>query len=328
LLAASPAAAQDTTFPNHIPFDAAKGEIAEGVAVDQVGNVFVSFGSGSATRGEIVKFTPSGARSVLAELPSGVAGLAVDASANVYAATGSGVFRVDRQGRAVLLPGTEQIVAANALAFDHRGNLYVTESFSFDPPFTAYPGCNPDLPAFGRGGIWRIPPGGTAALWLRDDLLSGMCHIPGVPFPIGANGIACYQDGLYVVNTERGLVVRVPVLPNGDPGPVGIVAHVPEPYPTDPPVPPGADGIALDLQGNFYLAMPSHNVVVRMSPDGKSWETIGTAADFIDAPGSLAFGTGKGERTSLFITSMAMFPGGAGPGLVKIDAGIPGLPLP
>ena len=163
-------------------------------------------------------------------------------------------------------------------------------------------------------------------MWLRDDLLTGLGTTPGLPFPVGANGIAYYHGALYVVNTERGIVVRIPVLPSGAPGTIEVAAPVPEPYPS--PVPPGADGIALDVHGNFYLAMPSHNVVVRVSADRKSWETIATGADSIDVPGSLAFGTGKGERTSLFITSMAMFPGGLGPSLVKIDAGIPGLPLP
>lgn len=306
LLAAEPASAQKTTFPNYIPFNAAP----EGVAVDKVGNVFVSI------PGQILKFTPSGEKSVLVDLgPSTPAGLAVDAIGNVFAARPfGGVSRVDRRGNAELLPGTEWIALANGLAFDPEGNLYVTESFSFDGG------------SFGQGGIWRIPPGRSAEVWLRDELLTGLGTTPGLPFPIGANGIAYYKGALYVVNTERGIVVRISVLPSGDPGTIEVAAPVPIPYPS--PVPPGADGLALDVHGNFYLAMPSHNVVVRMSPDGKSWETIGTAADFLDAPGSLAFGTGKGERTSLFITSMSMFPGGAGPGLVKIEAGVPGLPLP
>jgi hypothetical protein len=52
-----------------------------------------------------------------------------------------------------------------------------------------------------------------------------------------------------------------------------------------------------------------------------------------DFPASLFFGTGKGERQSLFVTNLGMgvsrVPGlpWAGPGLVKIDAGVPGDPL-
>ena len=324
-LVGSSARAAGGAFPAYIPFDAAAGESPEGVAVDKRGNVYVSIGGGFGTRGEIWKFTPSGQKSVLIDFGTpGAVGLAVDAVGNLYVARGTwpntGVYRVDRDGQAIRLPGTENIVCPNALAFDQKGNLFVTESFSFDPPLIVGP--------LGQGGIWVIPRGGTAKLWLRDELLSGLGQIPGIPAPIGANGIAYRHGTLFVVNTELGIVVRVPVLPNGAPGAIEIAAQIPEPYPTDPPVPPGADGLALDVHGNFYLPMPSHNVVMRLSPDGQSWQVIATAADNVDTPGSVAFGTGKGERTSLFITSMALFPGGVGPGLVKIDAEIPGLPLP
>ncbi len=54
----------------------------------------------------------------------------------------------------------------------------------------------------------------------------------------------------------------------------------------------------------------------------------------LDTPASLAFGTGKGGRTNLFVTNlgwMSIFvpgPPWPGRGLVKIDAELPGLPLP
>ena len=221
------------------------------------------------------------------------------------------------------MPGTEQIARGiNALAFDDQGNLYISQSFSFDPPLKEYP-CGG---SFGPGGIWRVSRGGSAELWVRDDLLNGLCGIPGMPIPIGANAIFFYHGALYVVNSELGIVVRVPVLPDGAPGALEIAAVVPEPFPG--PISPAADGIALDVHGNFYLPMPSHSVVVRVSADGQFWETLATPADGVDTPTSVAFGTGKGQRTSLFIVNAALFPGGAGPGLQKIDVEIPGLPLP
>ncbi len=313
------ATAASGAFPAYIPFD----ESPEGVAVDKRGNVYVSVGGAFGTSGEIWKFTPAGEKSVLIDFGTpGAIGLAVDAVGNVYAARGTapnnGVYRVDRHGQAIRLPATEGIVTPNALAFDQKGNLYVSESFSFEPPLISGP--------FGQGGIWRIPRGRAAELWLRHDLLSGLGQLFFTPAPIGANGIAFFHHALYVVNTEKGVIVRVQVLPGGAPGTVEVAAQLPVPY--EGPLAPGGDGIALDVHGNFYVAMPSHNVVVWISADGQAWETIATGDDDLDVPGSLAFGTGKGERTSLFITSMALFPGGVGPGLVKVDAGIPGLPLP
>jgi hypothetical protein len=65
------------------------------------------------------------------------------------------------------LPGTEQIVFANALAFDHAGTLYVTESYSMSSPTT-----------FGPGGIWRIRRGVSRGQF-RHASQSGVRHWQG-----------------------------------------------------------------------------------------------------------------------------------------------------
>ncbi len=312
-------------FPAFIPFPVS----TEGVAVDKFGNVYVSVRDGN--RGKIWKFTPPGEQSVFADIGVAMAaGLAVDAEGDVYIAMAvgvdRGVYRINRHGHLVRLPGTEQIVFANALAFDHRGNLYVTESYSMDSP-----------PAYGPGGIWRIPQRGEAELWLRDDLLTGIGAVLG--YPVGANGIAFYHGDLYVVNTDKGNVVRIPVKPDGSPGLPDVWAVLQE-VPGSPmagsPFPVLGDGLALDVHGNIYVAVVSRSAIVRINADDKSQETI--AALFtgtpLDTPASLAFGTGKGGRKSLFVANLGWLatinpgPSWPGPGLVKIEAGVPGLPLP
>lgn len=271
-------------FPSYIAFDRAQGEVAEGVAVDKLGNVYVSIGGSGPRRAEIWKFTPAGEKSVLIDFGTpGVLGLTADATGNVYVARNiapsNGVFRVSSDGQAIRLPGTEQIVLPNSLAFDPEGNLFVTETFSFDPPLTPYAYTNYIAPAFGRGGIWRIPPQGTAELWLRDDLLSGTGSLAFLlPYPCGANGIGYFENALYVANTERGLVLRIPVLPDGGPGTIETVAQVPDPDPTylssfGPPVP---DGLALDSQGNIYVPVINRHAVIRINADGKAWTTLAT----------------------------------------------------
>lgn len=328
-------------FPDFIPFDLTQAEFAEGVAVDKVGNVFVSLGASTGPRGAILQFAPSGEKSVLVDFGTpGALGLAVDAGGDVYVARNiapnNGVYRVDRQGRAVRLPGTEQIALPNALAFDNRGNLYVTETFSFDPPLVPYP--NGFAPAFGRGGIWRIPKRGPAELWLRDDLLTGLGPTL-FPYPVGANGIAFYHGDLYVINTDQARVVRVPVRHHGRPGEPEVwkqVADVPESiFYENPFIPLLLDGLALDVHGNVYIAVPSRAAIVRINAEDRSQETLAAyPVDPLDAPLSVAFGTGQGERASLFISngglSAGIVPGlpWDGPGLLKIEVGIPGLPLP
>jgi len=64
-----------------------------------------------------------------------------------------------------------------------------------------------------------------------------------------------------------------------------------------------------------------------------------TAADGLDEPTSLAFGTGRGNRKSVFISNRDVLPGvvfdgedfapgGIGQSVVKVDVGVPGWPLP
>jgi sugar lactone lactonase YvrE len=343
-------------FPSFIPFDYGNAEFPEGVAVDKVGNIYValrdspSYAPIPGTTDQIWKFTPSGERSVFVDFGGnggGAIGLAVDAEGNVYSAHSlapKGVFRVDREGNIALLPGTDQIVFPDALAFDKRGNLYVTEFFSFDNPG--------NCPPFGQGGIWVVPKGGKAKLWLRDDLLTGNCgNLFGAP-PGGANGIAYYHGDLYVNSSDKGIVVRVPVLQDGNHGQPEVWATLQEV--ARPPIPDlfplgGGDGLTIDVHGNVYVAMPGRAAIVRINAADKSQETIAALTPelalsenvqfaYLDYPASLAFGTGEGGRMSLFVTNLGwtrMFANNfpfpiqwPGPGIVKIEADDPGLPLP
>ena len=130
-------------------FDASRSELPEGIAIDKAGNIYVSLGPPlfvGGGFGEIWKISPDGTETILAQFDGGppAAGLAVDASANLYYAYPSGeedtqgVYRLTADGDTERLPGTEAIIVANGLAFDNDGNLYVSDSM--------------------LGAIWRIPP--------------------------------------------------------------------------------------------------------------------------------------------------------------------------
>ena len=76
-----------------------------------------------------------------------------------------------------------------------------------------------------EGAIWRIPPDGVAELWYQDaEFLGGLGQIPNY-VPLGANGISFRHNALYVANTEKGHIARIPVLPDGSPGEPSIVAQ-------------------------------------------------------------------------------------------------------
>jgi sugar lactone lactonase YvrE len=313
-----------------------------GLAVDRGGNIYVSIRDGVAPDqlGKIWKYAPTGNQSLFAEVGNAeIYGLAVAAHGDVYAAmarfgTDTGVYRVDREGHVELLPGSDQIVFANALAFDGWGTLYVTESYSGTPP------------SYGPGGIWRIARGGQAELWIRDPLLTG---VNVVGYPVGANGIAFHRGYLYVTNTCPARVLRIPVLPDGSAGTIEVWAtlvEVPESPLAGSPVPVMADDVRLDVHGNVYVALVSRAAVVRISALDKSQKTLAAFQAVphgsvpwapLDFSASIAFGTCWGGRQSLFVTNLGLGPKfpwppsvpkfpWPGPGLAKIDAGMPERP--
>jgi len=307
------------------------GDTPSGVAVDKPGNVYVSVREPD-TRNVIWKYTPDGKLSFVANMGYGavVYGLAVTPNGELYVAmaTGpeSGVYRLDRKGNAELIPGSDDMVYPNGFAFDDRGNLYVTESYSGSPG------------DYGQGGVWRIPPGGEAEVWVRHPLLTG-----AGASPVGANGIGYYHGDLFVTNTNKGTIVRIPVAKDGGAGEPEVwkqLGPVPEALPVLSKFPIMPDGLALDVHGNVYVTILTRNAIVRVNADDRAQETVAVlgssgpapSAQF-DFPASLAFGTGAGEQQNLFVTNLGWMKNyissmtWPGPALVKVPAGAPGRPL-
>jgi sugar lactone lactonase YvrE len=287
-----------------VSFDAGAGELPEGVAVDRRGNIYVSL---IAPVSEIRKVTPDGEQSTLVDLElggNGPLGLAVDARGTVYAAAATfdpatqGVYRITADGSATRLPGTGSIAFANGLTFDQRGNLYVTDSTA--------------------GAVWRIPPGGSAELWIQDPLLEGTGAF-GLGIPIGANGITFRTPNEIVVgNTEQGTLVSVPILPDGSAGEPVVIAEDPAIF--------GVDGLAVDVHGTVYAAVIAQSTIVRV--EGDSIETLASAADGINQASSIAFGQGIRDRKSLFGVNFGIFSPAPTPSLFRLPVGVPGAPQP
>jgi sugar lactone lactonase YvrE len=300
---------------NHVEtvvvFDPNAGQLPEGVTVDKTGNVFISL----TPLGELVKVKtgsdsaqPFGSVHGLMPDDMGLIGLAVDAPGNVYGTVVStnpdthGVWKFDRKtGAEERVVGTEAVVFPNSIAFDKRGTMYISDTI--------------------MGAVWRVPRNGTAETWIQDTLLEGDGSF-GFPFPIGANGIAVRHNTVYIGVSEKASIVTVPILPDGSAGIVTLWAQLPASN--------LVDGIALDVHGNVYVAAPTINSILRVNVDG-SIDTLATVADNLDAPTSIAFGTGKGNRHSLYAVNFSAAiapPGGAGPSLVRIQVGVPGQPVP
>src|SRR5207248_39239 len=167
------------------------------------------------------------------------------------------------------------------------------------------------------GAVWKIPRGAAAAVWFQSPLLAGNGSV-GLGFPLGANGIAYGRNEVVVSNTEGAKLVRVAVLPDGSAGAASVVAQGAALF--------GADGVALDVFGDMFVAVNSQNTLLRVGPGG-SITTLATAADGLDNPASLAFATSHGERKTLYITNFAAFSATPKPALLRTGVGVPGMPL-
>jgi sugar lactone lactonase YvrE len=301
-------------------FNPADAELPEGLIIDKTGNIYVSVGHpfwfpAPQKWGAIWKISPNGETTVLATFPDGpaAAGLAVSPSGVLYYAypnpadpATNGVYRLDSDGVPERLPGSESIVLSNGLALSEQGDLYVSDSV--------------------LGIVWRFPhDGGALENWFQHPWLAGCLGIPG------ANGVALWHDSVYVANTGLGLLARVPILRDGSSGEVEIVAGDPDCDPVGDAL-FGLDGIALDVHGGIYALSVLEHKLVRIDPSDGSHTVLLTAEDGLFNPASIAFGTGKGDRQSVFISNFALLepgpPGNLGPGVLKLDVGTPGLPLP
>jgi sugar lactone lactonase YvrE len=280
-----------------VSLDPAANEFTEGLTIDRRGNVYV----GLAFQGRILKIAPDGRRSTFATLPIGsglLIGLAVDAADSVYAAVDSfdpatqGIWRVSSARAApIRVAALDPTGFPNGLAFDRQGDLFVTDS--------------------SLGTIWRISRfGGAATAWLSSPLLAGDPSLSG----IGANGIAFWHGDVYVANSDRMSIVRVPVNRDGSAG-------TPRVYVADPAI-GFADGIAFDARGSLYVASSfTSNTLVRIAPD-RTIQLLATAADGLDYTASVAFGRSHGDRTKLYFTNAGVNFGT--PSVMTADVGVAG----
>ena len=306
------------------------GNHPEGIAIDLRGTIYLGNRrvDGEHVVSEILAVAPGGSVSTLAVLTeletedpggSGVLGLATDPHGNVYAAlvtfdpSTHGVWRISSTGwEQARLPGSEQIVFPNALTFDPRGNLYVSDSIG--------------------GAVWRFRAGADVPgeVWSQDELLEPAPEDPfGFPAP-GANGIGFHApDTLYVANTERGLIVGVPIdRADGSAGQPTLVASAPELL--------AIDGLTVDAFGSIHAVIAGHALLgtsplVHVDPTTGTTRPSVAASDLdeFDVPLSLAFGRGSRDRRRVYVTNgdlPGLPPEGHRPGLVEVDVGVPGFP--
>jgi sugar lactone lactonase YvrE len=154
--------------------------------------------------------------------------------------------------------GTE---GANGIAFDKKGNLYVSG---------------------GRNGkIYRIgSAGGAAEDWAQIELHTRTLADGKTQQAIPANGLVFDSQGtvLYIADTARGAIWKLAIGADGKPGKPSLMAQS--------ALLEGADGPAFDPKGNLWVAANERNAIVEVTPDGKVRDLIKN-----DSKGPLEFPT-------------------------------------
>ncbi|MFQ5794349.1 MAG: LysM peptidoglycan-binding domain-containing protein [Candidatus Bipolaricaulia bacterium] len=301
-----------------IELDPAQGQLPEGIAVAEDA-IYV----GMAPTSQVFRINlDDGQASLYGQLPQAppgegfMVGMALDANGNLYVNLASftpqvrtGIYRVPAGGgSAALFASDEAMLFPNDLVFDDRGNLFVTDTFA--------------------ATVFKVSSDGSVSPWVQSPLLQGdrnACPPAGLDFDIGANGLAFDGRGsLFVLNTDHGTVVRIPVMRDG-------TAGTPEVF-VGPncTILKGADGLTIDSRGNLYAAVNALNMLVRVGRNKRV--TVMDSGKLLDFPASLDFGVSTTDDSTLYITNFALGSAQAGgqpnPGVLKKEVGIKGRTLP
>ena len=281
-----------------VKFDPKKGELPEGLAVDNK-NIFV----GWAPIGQVAKIDKGnlsvskyGSWPAIPTSKGFMLGLDLDEQGMLYAAIASlspelksGIYRLSSggTGHADLFASHTNMTFPNDLLFDHQGRLFVSDS---------------------TGKLFTVQPNGKVVKWLTDPLLKGdrnFCPPAELPLDIGANGIAFDKNGtsLFVVNTDGASIIRVPIMKDGSAGKPELFVG------PDCKNLNGADGIVVDKDGSIIIAVNKLNKIVRVSMDKKI--TALESDGILDFPASVKIDNGSaGQKHILYITNFGFVSAG------------------
>jgi sugar lactone lactonase YvrE len=277
------------------------GSFAENVAVDPGGDVYVSIHS----HRRIDRYQPAaGSVDTFCELPAPVAGLAFDRTRRLWATGGTVgeppgyVWRIEPDGAWQEWVQVPDAIFMNGCALlPGHDTLLVCESLT------------------GRVlAVDQHRPGWTA--WIADDRL----RPTGEQIP-GANGIKVHQGWAWISVTDRDLLLRAEIGPDGSPGPLETAASRLR-----------ADDFAFAAGGALYIATHPAHSVLRLASDGSRSTLAGPEQGAVGST-ACAFGRAPGDERSVYVTTSgglwAPYQGEVQEAkLVRLEVGEHGSPLP
>jgi putative intracellular protease/amidase len=237
----------------------------ENIVIDGQGTIFVT----SYEEGKVYRVMPNGNCTEFSSIDGNIAGIAIDRAGNILIAGSVNgktptIFRIDPTGTVESIVTLPEAIFLNGMTHLQGDRYLVADSY--------------------KGAIWDVDViANTAQIWIQDNLLSR--SDTRNPFP-AVNGIKIYQNTLFASNTQRQLLIRIPVAENGAP-------KASEVFLTNV----NLDDFAFDIQGNLYGTTHVYNSVIRIAPD-KQITTIANAEQGVTGSTALAFGR-TSDKTSI-----------------------------
>jgi len=145
-------------------------------------------------------------------------------------------------------PGGQYLL--NDLAFDKKGNLYVSDTF--------------------QATIWRVPPGGgTPQVWFQSAQIDG---------PFGPNGLRISPDGdkvFFTTTFDAASLGHIWTLPVKD---APTAADLKLFYTWQGQIGAGPDGIAFGKSGNLYVALAGYSQISIINEHGVEVKRLSSPA--------------------------------------------------
>jgi hypothetical protein len=258
-------------------FDITAQQQPENITLEPNGTADVTFNRAR----QIAQVTPDGQTTILATLPAPASGSAT-ASGIVRTADGtlyvnynagslSGIWRIRPGGTPEQFAALPDVKVVNGLALDTRDDtLYATDSST--------------------GTVWKVSlRSGATSLWASGEALQpATTNSSG----FGVNGIKVHNGAVWVSNTDKGTLLRIPIGAHGTARAITTEAEGLT----------SIDDFTFTGHGDTVLAAQNFaGTVSLVNPDG-THQTVLTAQDGLSGPTSVAV---RGK--TVYVTSGAYF---------------------
>ncbi|WP_017651880.1 SMP-30/gluconolactonase/LRE family protein [Fortiea contorta] len=271
----------------------------ENIAIAPDGTIFVT----NHEVGEIVRLTPDGHQATHAKVEGKVSGIAITPNNDLVVPGWNAdslpvVSLITADGTVETLLTLPDAIFLNGITPLADTQYLIADSY--------------------RGAIWSIDIAQKlVSIWLEHPLLARSSAESIIP---AANGLKRFGDFFYVSNTEKMLLLKVPITTDNTPGEPEIFVEQ-----------TNIDDFAFDVEGNLYGATHIYNSVVQITPNGTT-TVIAQAEQGVIGSTAVAFGQTDSDRTAIYVVmNGGMFlPPATGvvpANVVRLEVGKAGYPL-